>query len=90
MFPSRMTMMLRESRFVYPPDVADDQCVENVAVAIQNVQSEGAASLRVLVDVVLHQFHTLHRVHDAELVHYFVRGEERLLICSLPLSSWLP
>ena len=90
MLPSRITMMLRERSQANPPDISDDQRVENVAVAVQDVETEGAAALRVLVDVVLHQLHTLHRVHDAELVHYRDEGDQRLLICSLPFRSWLP
>lgn len=83
-------MMLRERNRANSPDISDDQRVENVAVAVQDVEAEGAAALRVLVDVVLHQFHTLHWVHDTELVHYRDEGDQRLLICSLPFRSWLP
>ena len=52
------------------PDVSDDQRVQNVAVAVEDVEAEGAAAPRVLVDVVLHELHALHWIHDAEFVHY--------------------
>lgn len=41
-----------------------------MAVAVEDVEPERAGALRVLVDVVFDEFYALHRIHDAELVHY--------------------
>ena len=77
----------RETRQSDPPDVSDDQCVQNVTVSVEDVESKSATALRVLVDVVLHQLHTLHRIHDAKLIHCMSHHLTRLLIRSLPLRS---
>ena len=77
----------RETRQSDPPDISDDKCVQNVTVSVEDMESKGATALRVLVDVVLHQLHTLHRIHDAKLIHCMSHRQTRLLIRSLPLSS---
>ena len=58
------------------PDIPDNQRVEDVAVAIEDVEPEGAAALGVLVNVIFDQFDTLDRIHDAEFVHYIKRNTQ--------------
>ena len=79
----------RETRQSDPPDIPDDQCVQNVTVSVEDVESKSATALRVLVDVVPVKscVLTLHRIHDAELIHCMSHHLTRLLIRSLPLRS---
>lgn len=69
----------RDSTSKPSPNVAHDQRVQNVTISIEDVESEGAAALRVPVDVALHQLHALHRVDDAELVHHLLAALEEQL-----------
>ena len=58
------------------PDISDDQRVKDVAVAIEDVEPEGAAALGVLVDVIFDQFDAFDGIHDAEFVHYIERNTQ--------------
>lgn len=61
------------------PNITHNQRVQDVAVPIEDVKPKSAATLRIAINVALHQLHALHGVHDAELIHHLLAALEQQL-----------